>query len=183
MIRISCVLIGSGSLPVECAGILEEAGHEVLAILTADEHLAAWARGRELPVHDPREPGLAGRLNEMAPDYLFSAVNLDVTPAEILATARKAAFNFHDGPLPEYAGINTPAWAILNGVSDYGATWHLMTSAVDGGDILQQKRFDVSADATSLSLNARCYQHAIESFRDLVAQVTADALQPTPQGE
>src|SRR5690606_39474806 len=34
-----------------------------------------------------------------------------------------------------------------------------------------------------LSLNARCYQHAIESFRDLVAQVTADALQPTPQGE
>src|SRR5690606_33558501 len=56
--------------PVECAGILEEAGHEVLAILTADEHLAAWARGRELPVHDPREPGLAGRLNEMAPDYL-----------------------------------------------------------------------------------------------------------------
>ena len=34
---------------------------------------------------------------------------------EVLRLPRRMAINFHDGPLPRYAGLNTPVWALLNG--------------------------------------------------------------------
>ncbi|MCK9496377.1 MAG: LLM class flavin-dependent oxidoreductase, partial [Dehalococcoidia bacterium] len=152
-------------------------------MITRDDQLARWAQERGLGVHDPHEAGLAEHLQALAPDYLFSVVNLELTPSEVLATARRAAINFHDGPLPEYAGINTPAWAIMDGAREYGVTWHLMTAEVDQGDILQQRRFPIADDETSLSLNARCYQQAIASFKDLVDQISTDSLAPRAQGD
>ena len=73
----------------------------------------------------------------------------------MIALPTRAAINFHDGPLPEYAGLNTPVWALLNGETQHGVTWHLMTREVDRGDILAQRRFDLTDSETALTLNTR----------------------------
>ncbi|MBN2564092.1 MAG: LLM class flavin-dependent oxidoreductase, partial [Candidatus Eisenbacteria bacterium] len=104
--------------------------------------------------------------------YLFSITNLKVLPKSIIELPRRAAINFHDGPLPRYAGVHATTWAILNGETSHAVTWHLMTADVDEGDILKQRAVAVTPEETSYSLNVRCYQAGVESFADLVEELT-----------
>ena len=75
----------------------------------------------------------------MSADWLLSIANLRMIPDDVLALPTKGAINFHDGPLPAYAGLNTPAWAIINGAPTHGVSWHVIEGGVDEGDLLAQK--------------------------------------------
>ena len=114
-------------------------------------------------------------------DYLFSIVNFWVIPAEILALARKAAINFHDGPLPAYAGYNAAAWAVVQGERQYAITWHSMQAGVDSGEILLQHPVEIGQQDTSFVVNANCYQAALASFPALVEGLLNGTLTPQPQ--
>ena len=59
-------------------------------------------------------------------DYLFSVANLAMLPPSLLHAARLGAINFHDGPLPRFAGLNATSWALLSGATSHGITWHEM---------------------------------------------------------
>ena len=85
--------------------------------------------------------------------YLFSIANLSVIPARILALPRLGAINFHDGPLPRYAGLHATTWAILNQETAHGVTWHEMREIVDTGAIFQQRIFALAPDETAFTLN------------------------------
>ncbi|MCP4904776.1 MAG: LLM class flavin-dependent oxidoreductase [bacterium] len=129
-----------------------------------------WATTHRIPVLAPGRD-LGSRLCEIEHDYLFSITHLEMIPDEVLALPRKAAINFHDGPLPRYAGMYAPVWALIRGESDYGVTFHQMTSGADEGEIFAQRLFTIGDDETSLTLNTRCYEAAIEAFAELVAQI------------
>ena len=75
----------------------------------------------------------------------------------------------------------TPAWALINGESEYGVTFHEMTAGVDEGRILVQRKFPVSSEDTSLSLNTTCYGAAIEAFGELADQIGSDSVTPQEQ--
>ena len=136
--------------------------------------MRAWATGAGLRVVEPG-PDLAQRLSGLPFDWLLSIANLDMLPADLLALPAKGAVNFHDGPLPRYAGLNAPVWARLMGETQHGITWHMIGGGVDEGDILLQRMFDIADDDTALTLNSRCFAEAIESFPDLVALLAAGA--------
>jgi methionyl-tRNA formyltransferase len=175
-----CVLIGGESLLIQCAEILEQRGHAVAAIVSGRPAIRKWAASRGVRVlADAAALRAAGDLGRI--DYLFSVTNLSVLPADVLALPVRGAINFHDGPLPEYAGLNTPVWALLNGETAYGITWHTMTAQVDQGDILVQKRFTLGDADTSLTLNTRNYEAAIEGFEELMAGLEAGTLAGQPQ--
>ena len=46
---------------------------------------------------------------------------------DVLAKARLGGINFHDGPLPRYAGLYVTAWALMNRETSHGVTWHVET--------------------------------------------------------
>jgi natural product biosynthesis luciferase-like monooxygenase protein len=174
------VLIGSESLLIQCGQVLEQAGHQIVAVVTARPAIRRWAAERGIRVLADTQALLAAQ--DLRPfDYLFSITNLSVLSAEVVALPTRAAINFHDGPLPEYAGLNTPIWALLNGEERHGITWHLMTQAVDQGDILMQRRFDLSANETALTLNTKCFAAGMESFEELVAGLAGGQLKGQPQ--
>lgn len=175
-----CVLIGGESLLIQCAEILEQRGHSVVAVVSHRSSIRKWAAGRGVRVlHDVAALRAAAELRPI--DYLFSVTNLSVLPADVIELPVRGAINFHDGPLPEYAGLNTPVWALLNGEKNYGITWHRMTTAVDQGDILVQRRFAIAAGETSLTLNTKCYEAAIEGFEALMTGLEAGDLVGQPQ--
>ena len=74
--------------------------------------------------------------SDVAFDWLFSIANLEMIPESVLARAKAGAVNFHDGPLPRYAGLNAPVWAILAGETAHGITWHMIEGGIDEGDVL-----------------------------------------------
>ncbi|MGH6782599.1 MAG: formyltransferase family protein, partial [Sphingomonadaceae bacterium] len=169
--------IGDGTLLIRCAEAFQQAGGQVAGIVTADPQIAAWAQeqGHSLL-------GVPGRpeLEQGGADYLFSVANLTVLAPETLAAARVMAINFHDGPLPGRGGLNAPAWAILEGADEHAVTWHEMVEAVDAGRVLKSRRFAIAPHETAFSLNLRCYEAGEETFRELLDDLSAGRLTPTP---
>ena len=180
MTTFSCVLIGSESLLVGCGEALRAAGHDIRAVVSRDPDIQAWAKGLELVVED-RIAALADRFGAGDFDWLFSIANLNVIPDAVLALPGQGAINFHDGPLPRYAGLNAPVWALINGETSYGISWHMIEGGIDEGDLLAQAEFAVAADDTAFSLNSKCYGAAMDSFADVIAQLDAGAPQRTAQ--
>ncbi|MCE9606887.1 MAG: LLM class flavin-dependent oxidoreductase [Planctomycetia bacterium] len=169
--RYRCFLLGSETLLAECGEILLAQGHELLGVITSAPKLALWASGRGLRVVDAAGD-YAAALREQPFDYLFSITHLAIVPDAVLSLAERGAINFHDGPLPRFAGLNTPVWALLEGAQSYGVSWHWMVAGIDAGDILAQKPVDITPDDTAFSLNTKCFQAGIESFAELIGLLT-----------
>ena len=178
--RLRCILVGETTLPERCAEILIEEGQRVVALVTDAPEARAWADAAAVPIV-AASTNLAELLREAAADYLFSINNLSLIPDDVLALPRRGAVNFHDGPLPGYAGLNAPTWAILNGEGSWRVTWHLMTARVDAGPILLEEPVALDGGDTSLTLNTKCYEAAIRSFRRLVRGLASEDLQPREQ--
>ena len=164
----STLLIGNESLTQQCGMQLLARGHRISAVMTRHPEVAKWAAAAGLPVV---AAGDWAGLGTAQVDWILSVANLAVIPAQILALAVKGAVNFHDGPLPRYAGLNAPVWAILNDERTHGITWHLMERGVDEGDILEQRLFDLAEDETAFTLNSRCFEAALDSFPALMTQL------------
>ena len=174
----TAILMGDESLTIACGDMVRAGGHALAAVVTRDAAVRAWAQGLDLQIVENATELLE---ENVAADWLLSIANLRMIPDEVLALPAKGAVNFHDGPLPAYAGLNTPAWAIINGEDTHGVSWHVIEGGVDEGDLLAQMRVEIAADETALTLNAKCYAAGMESFASVLAQLEGDALTRTPQ--
>ncbi len=177
---LSGVFIGSQSLLIQCADRFKRHGHHIRTIVSSDLSVQRWAKEHDIPCIAPAHD-LAARLAGEPFDYLFGVVHLAIIPGDILALPRRAALNFHDGPLPEYAGLNVTSWALLNKEREHGITWHVMSKGVDEGDILKDVRFPISPEDTALTLNAKCYEAAVASFEELLKGLAGGTVQARPQ--
>lgn len=175
MSQFSSVIIGNESLAVGCGDALLARGHQISAVVSQDDGIRSWAEKHGIPVHASPDTLTEGF------DWLLSIANLRVIPDRVLALAAKGAVNFHDGPLPRYAGLNAPNWALIEGADSYGITWHMIEGGIDEGDILAQRLFDVAADDTAFSLNSKCYAAAMDSFGTVIDQLEAGTLNRQPQ--
>lgn len=174
------VIIGNESLAMQCGQMLRDAGHTLAAVVTRNADVAQWAKDAGLPVVSSDDDLLAA-LSGLSFDWLLSIANLDMIPDAVLALPTRGAANFHDGPLPRYAGLNAPVWALLAGEAEYGISWHLIEGGVDEGGLLAQSFFDVAPDENVLTLNAKCYAAAIDSFATVIDKLASDAPVVTAQ--
>ncbi len=176
----SAVFVGSGSLLIRCAQAFVDAGHVIRCIATDNAEIAQWACARNIETV-AIEADSHISIPPVDFDYLFSVENLHILPSSLFARARKLAINFHDGPLPRYAGLNATSWALMAQETAYGITWHEMTSAVDQGRIVRQALFPVAPAETALSLNARCYEAGLAAFVSIVRDLAQGDLELTAQ--
>jgi len=176
----SCYLIGTESLLIQCADVLFEQGFEVAGAVSSEPAILRWAQEKGLRALRP-DDGLAQALRQRPFDYLFSIANLAIIPRPILEIPRRGTVNFHDGPLPRYAGLHATTWALLGRESTHGVTWHLVEGGVDEGDILEQEIFALEPGETALTLNAKCYEAGIRTFRELARKIRSGGLQPRKQ--
>lgn len=179
--RFTCYLAGSESLLQQCGERLLARGHEILGVISADRSIRAWASESHLQILDP-DGALPNALAATPFDYFFSITNLRLLPADIIRLPRRMAINFHDGPLPRFAGLHATSWAIFAGATDYAITWHRMTpDGVDDGDILWREPVGIDPDETAFTLNAKCYEAGIRSFDLLVDLLAAGRVEPRRQ--
>ncbi len=176
----TCVIMGSESLLIQCGQILIDRGHGIQAVVSDDARIRDWATGAGLNAIAP-DRSLEQALRTLDFDYFFSITNLSLVPEAVLEQAGRAAINFHDGPLPRYAGMYAPAWALMRRETEYGISFHEMTAGVDEGDLYLQRHFELSPGETSLTLNTKCYAAAIDAFGELVDGLASGQLEPRPQ--
>ncbi|MGL6290310.1 MAG: formyltransferase family protein, partial [Silanimonas sp.] len=157
-----CVLFGEQSLLVECGERWLAAGHAIAAVVTDTPRLRDWATQRNLRVEGTPEALLAAPPTDI--DWLFAITWLKPLSPATLALGRRGAINFHDGPLPHYAGLNTPIHALLAGETAHGIRWHRMTAEIDAGHVLVARDFAIDPDETAFSLNAKCFEAGLAGF-------------------
>lgn len=179
---LTALLIGNESLTVECGKRWLERGHSLSAVVTREARVAAWASGAGLRVIAPGA-GLVERTAGLSVDWVLSVANLSLVPEPVMKLARQGGVNFHDGPLPGYAGLNAPVWALLNGEDTHAITWHLMTAGIDEGEVLATRSFPIEDDDTAFTLNARCFAAAVDSFPDVITAMEAGGHPRQPQAE
>ena len=177
--KLTCYVIGENSLSIKCCEILLNRGHLVYGIASSNPTIRNWAIANKIEALELNND-LTSCLRSKPYDYLFSIVNLSILPDEVINSPRKCAINFHDGPLPKYAGINATSWAIINQEKAYGITWHKITNDVDAGDILKQVVFEIENE-TALSLNVKCFEKGLSSFGDLVDELANGTNNPIKQ--
>jgi natural product biosynthesis luciferase-like monooxygenase protein len=177
-VAVRCIFVGDEPLVEQCADIARQHGLDVVLIATANPLVRRYADDLGIAVVAPG--GEAAGLEEHPADVLFSIANLRILPASVLDLVT-TAINFHDGPLPAYAGLNVTTWALLAGERRHGITWHLMTAEVDAGSVVAREEFPVDDDDTAFSLNARCYEAALATFPRVASAIAAGSLTTTPQ--
>lgn len=176
----SCVILGQGSLALACVTTLKECGADIIAIISADHNLIQFAIQESIP--NAKSPKLlANLLNDSGCDFIFSIVNPFILDANTLSLAKIAAINYHDSPLPRYAGTHATAWALMARESMHAISWHLMEARVDAGDILQQEFVIISNNETSLTLNLKCQDAALRAFKVLINNLQNARVTPKPQ--
>ncbi|OLC94173.1 MAG: hypothetical protein AUH86_15110 [Acidobacteria bacterium 13_1_40CM_4_58_4] len=178
--RFRCFIIGDGSLTIRCADILQKEGHEIRGIITSNPDVKSWASANGSP-HLDYSPDVLAAMREEPFDYLFSIVNIRLLPGEMVALPRRGAINFHDGPLPRYAGVHATSWALMNRERTHGVTWHFIGDIIDGGQILKQHHFQVSENETAYSLNMMCFEAGAQTFSALVRELAGGTARPREQ--
>jgi natural product biosynthesis luciferase-like monooxygenase protein len=174
-----CVLLGEQSLMIECGERLRARGHGVIAVVSDADRPRAWAREHDLPLFDHHDTLAAEDLGEF--DLLLNITWLRMLPPKLLERPQIAAINFHDGPLPRYAGLNAPAWALLHGEARHGVSWHRMAARADAGELLVQEHFDIAKGSTAFELNTRCYEAGLNGFERLLDALESGQLTPIAQ--
>jgi natural product biosynthesis luciferase-like monooxygenase protein len=170
--------VGDESLVVQCAQLCRDAGHPVSFVSSRSHELRRRAAELGFETIDPGE--LPRRLASTPTNVLFSIANERVLGDDVLSEV-DVAINFHDGPLPEYAGLAVTSWAIFKGATEHAVTWHTMTSTVDAGSIVLEHRFAIAEDESAFSLNARCYEAALETFPRVLDEATTGHRDFRPQ--
>jgi methionyl-tRNA formyltransferase len=181
---LSILLIAEEAAGVKALELLRESSHRVVAVVTDGSgreqgrsrvaELAARLRHRVWPTERIAEPRFSRLVQEEKVDLLLNIHALHVLPRDLVEAPRIGSFNLHPGPLPQYAGLNAPSWAIYHGERTHGVTLHWMDGDIDTGPIGYQAMFDVNEEDTGLSLSVKCVRAGIPLLRRLLQDAAAD---------
>lgn len=174
---ITCYIIGEGKLAAHCVSVLLEKKVSISAVFSDDEWLRTHYDLKFMNFKDVK----AGKTSLPKVDYIFSINNGEILKPAFLQLAKIAAINYHDSPLPLFAGMYATNWAILSGSSTHGVSWHLITGEIDAGDIVSSEQIQVLPEDDVMSLNTRCFEAAISSFNRLVSDIVNNRLTPASQ--
>jgi UDP-4-amino-4-deoxy-L-arabinose formyltransferase/UDP-glucuronic acid dehydrogenase (UDP-4-keto-hexauronic acid decarboxylating) len=187
------LLVAEESAGIQTLKWLADGDHELVAVMALEPDAAlrvatvgAVARNLGFPLWSPEQvtdPSLAQRLREERVDLLLNVHSLFLVHGDVLAAPAIGSFNLHPGPLPHYAGLNTPSWAIYYGERTHAVTLHWMEPGIDAGAVAYESSFPIEREDTGLTVSAKCVRHGLPLLAELVAAAErgADAIPAVPQ--
>ena len=143
---------------------------------------AALARGIPvLQVETPNAPSPLYALRAIEPDlFIVVAYGAILSPA-LLAVPKLGAINLHGSILPRYRGASPIQAALLDGLTETGATTMWMDQGLDTGDMIDVRRLAIGPDETAGELSSRLATMGAALLADTVAKVEAGTASRTPQ--
>lgn len=168
--EVTCAVIGEGNLLLCCLEELLLREVSVKAVFSNTESVSQFCSNHRIK-YNKRNVDLLSTLKDFEIDYLFSISNPRILKEDVLKLPRKLTINYHDSPLPAYAGVHATSWAILNGENSHGISWHVVEVGIDTGDILQGETVDILDDDSALTLNLKCVEASKRAFGRLADNI------------
>jgi methionyl-tRNA formyltransferase len=172
-------------------GALRDLGHEPVALLAPrreDEHEELL---RLNGVTAPRGVDVLFARDKSSIERLLRAYEPDLAicwgfpwkiPQAALDVPRLGAINHHPGLLPRHRGPIPLAWALRDGDTAWGATWHWMDAELDTGNLLGQTTVPIEDDDVDIAeFGPKIVRGGLELLPAVLARVAAgDPGDPQP---
>lgn len=165
----SVILLGSKPGAVVALSILLERKWDIRYVVVSKTVSHPWIAGQTL-AELAREKGIDVIVQSEIPrqesvDFVISYMYRHLVKGDVIAMAKRAALNFHAGPLPGYGGWAFYNVAILENAQEYGCTCHYLDEGFDTGPLFRVRRFPVdTALETACSLERRTQQEMMRLF-------------------
>jgi methionyl-tRNA formyltransferase len=191
MARLRVLLIAEEAAAVQTLRMLAGSTHDLVAVMTRG--LSGFSAGASVagiatqlgyrlwPARLAKENGFAQTIRREGVDLLLNVHSLYVLPADVVDAPRIGSFNLHPGPLPGYAGLNAPSWAIYHGEESHAVTLHWMDVAIDTGPIAYQDELVIGGDDTGLTLSAKCVRAGLGLIQNLLEAAVTGTIPRRPQ--
>ena len=150
-------------------------GHEVVSVVT-DNHInnsptAAMCRQLQIKMISLEEAKeFAGEASNMV-DLVISYLYWRKIKEPLISSPRIGCINFHPAPLPDWKGVAGYNIAILNKLSTWGASAHVVDENIDTGSIIKIFRFNFDHRLETASSLEQKTQHI---QRELYKSVLTD---------
>src|SRR5262245_48111814 len=158
------VFLGTPQFAVPSLEHLIRSPHQVVGVITqpdrprgrghkvTDSPVKATALAHGLPVFQParlRDPDVADRLTQWAPDLGVVAAYGKIIPENLLNLPRLGMINVHASLLPRYRGAAPVQRAVIDGMPETGITIMRMVAALDAGSMFAKVTRPIGPDETS----------------------------------
>ena len=177
---ITCAAIGEGNLLLYCLKELRQYNFVINAVFTNSESVEAFCQDTNIPCFK-RNKDLVKILNKHDTDFLFSISNPRILRKDVLQIPNRLTINYHDSPLPAYAGVHATSWAIMQGERHHGISWHVVEADIDTGGILQSETVEILEDDSAFTLNLKCVEASKRAFIRLLDDIVKDNVSPQKQ--
>jgi methionyl-tRNA formyltransferase len=179
------LLLAEEAAGTQTLRLLQETAHEVVAVVTGGTQdptgratvadLATCLGHHVWPLRLVKDTGFAEVIRRERVDLLLNVHALVVLPAEVVAAPRIGSFNLHPGPLPQYAGLNAPSWAIYHGERTHAVTLHWMDAGIDTGPLAFEAPLVIEDEDTGFTLSAKCVRAGVPLIRGLLAAAATES--------
>ncbi|MGM0506335.1 MAG: methionyl-tRNA formyltransferase [Bacteroidota bacterium] len=181
------LLVANESAGLQAAKKILQSSHSLTAVLTEVEMasgsaistMAKQAGCRTLPASSVSDPRFSQWISRHQVDVLLNVHSLHRIDTDVIQSLNIGAFNLHPGPLPRYAGLNAPSWAIYNREESHAVTLHEITPVIDAGDILYEHVFPLGENDTGLSVSLSCTRYGIRLIEQFLQDLSNDSQVPT----
>lgn len=178
------LLAGEESAGIQTLKAIARTDYRIVAVMASPVRKESgsstmWqvAEHMGLPVWDAKmvkDAAFGRRIRDAEVDIALNVHSLHIINAEAVSAPRIGCFNLHPGPLPRYAGLNAPNWAIFRGERSHGVTVHKMEAGIDTGHIVYQSLFEIGDDESALSVSTRCVKEGVVMMIRLLETAASD---------
>lgn len=184
---VSFVFIANGQFGANCIACLDGSEAAKVELVVSDPRIATMAdpvaricqeRGiRHLVSTDINAEDIVSEVRLAEPDCMISAYNMQIIKDQLLAIPRRITINFHNAILPRYGGVNAYSWAIINGETVHGVTWHCVDSGIDTGDIISQATMRIEETDTPISLTRKGAVLGVQLFEQMLPHLISGSVE------
>jgi methionyl-tRNA formyltransferase len=175
------VFIGTGEIGVPMLRALQNSEHEIAGVVTQPDKpvgreqkitappIKAAFSNKKISILQPvkiKDPKAIDQIRVLGPDVIVVMAYGQILPRAVLEIPKIACLNLHASLLPRWRGAAPIQAAIAAGDRETGITVMYMDEGLDTGDILLQRKIDMTPNETGDSLHDRLAEIAPEAMFD-----------------
>lgn len=158
-------------------------GCKALEILNSEGH-DVFVFTHEAPYHVPSLLNMCQQLGipystknisesllPFPPDIICSIYYRNIIKKSVINSCNGKIFNLHPSLLPKYRGCSSLTWALINGETHAGFSYHYIDEGCDTGNILFQKTISIEPWDTQQSLYMRTMFESMTHFNKALKMV------------
>lgn len=126
-------------------------------------------------------PDLVKELQALKPDLIVAAAYGSILKRSLLELPGMGCINIHPSLLPRYRGACPIEWTLIRGETVTGVSCICMNEEMDSGDIIVQRKLDISLSDTTGSLRDKLFSLGAQVLTEVVHQLREGTAKPRAQ--